>query len=94
MFFWTQIYNFLAVQIIYTNNASDVMLISYILGLSSIFIYFFADRWTLIFLKVWCNPTNRKIMALVLQFQSKQFEFYSEIEEELANMPNFPAQFA
>ena len=59
---WTQIYNFLAVQVIYTNYASDVMLIFYILGLSSIFIFF--DRRTLKFLKMLCNPTNKKIVAL------------------------------
>ena len=46
--FWTQIYNFLVIWVIYTNYASDVTLI---LGLSSIFIYlFFFDRRTLKFL--------------------------------------------
>ena len=30
--FWTQIYNFLVVWVIYTNYASNVMLIFYILG--------------------------------------------------------------
>ena len=37
LIFWTQIYNFLAAQVIYTNNASDVTLIFYILGLGSIY---------------------------------------------------------
>ena len=39
--FWTQIYNFLAVEVICTNYASDVTLIFYILGLSSNFIFIF-----------------------------------------------------
>ena len=51
--FWTQIYNFLVVWVIYTNYASNVTLIFYILGLSSIFIFiFFSDCRTLKFLKM------------------------------------------
>ena len=38
---WTQIYNFLAVRVIYSNYASDIKLIFYILGSSSIFIFNF-----------------------------------------------------
>ena len=41
LIFWTQIYNFFAVRVIYTNNASDFMLIFYVLGLSLIFIFIF-----------------------------------------------------
>ena len=37
LIFWTQIYNFFAVQVINTNNASNVMMILYLLDLSSIF---------------------------------------------------------
>ena len=47
LIFWTQIYNFLPVGVIYTNYASDVMLIFYILGLSSIFIFIFFPIATL-----------------------------------------------
>ena len=57
MICWTQIYNFLAAKAIYTNKASNVIVILYILGLNSIF----SDHRTLKFLKVKCNPTNKKM---------------------------------
>ena len=41
LIFWTNIYNFHAVRVIYTNYVSDVTVIFYILGLSSIFIFIF-----------------------------------------------------
>ena len=53
LIFWTHIYNFHAVQVIYTNYVSDVTVIFYILGLSSIFIFiFFSNRRTSKFLKM------------------------------------------
>ena len=63
MIFWTQIYNFLVVWVIYTNDASNVTLTFCILGLS--FFVFFSDHHTLKFLKVWCNPTNKKNSGLI-----------------------------
>ena len=41
LIFWTHIYNFHAVRVIYTNYVSGVTVIFYILGLSSIFIFIF-----------------------------------------------------
>ena len=60
LIFWTQIYNCLAAKVIYTNKASSVAIILYILGLS---FNFFSDSRTLKFLKVKCNPVNKKIVA-------------------------------
>ena len=57
LIFWTQIYNFLAVQVIYTNNASNVVLFFYMLGLSSIFmlIFFLIQHFEIPEYNVMCN---------------------------------------
>ena len=75
LIFWTQIYNFLAVQVIYTNYASNVMVLFFILCLSSIFIFIFFpiaalwNSWKCNVIqqikKLWPNAINKMLRLIV-----------------------------
>ena len=77
----------LSVQV--TNDASDVTLILYILGLRSTFIFiFFSNRRTLKFLTVKCNLTSKKIVALIeygtLSLYFRLYRFCNQITRCMA----------